>query len=41
MDFYASEENSGVFNPGQDYSGYEWLLGCDEEGNWEIVSWGL
>ena len=39
-DFHTAKEDSGVFNPDQDYTGYSWWLGCDEEGSWEIVSYG-
>jgi D-alanyl-D-alanine carboxypeptidase len=40
MNFHTPKENSGDLNPDQDYTDYQWLLGCDEEGSWEIVSWG-
>ena len=39
-DFHTPKENSGSFNPDQDYKDYQWWLGCDEEGSWEIVSYG-
>ena len=25
-------------DPDQDYKDYQWWLGCDEEGSWEVVS---
>ena len=39
-DFHTPKENSGSFNPDQDYKDYQWLLGCDKDGSWEIVSFG-
>ena len=40
MNFHSPRENSGALNPDADYKDYQWYLGCDEEGSWEIVSFG-
>ena len=40
MDFHTPKENSGAFNPDSDYKDYQYWLGCDEEGSWEIVTFG-
>lgn len=40
MDFHSPKENSGSFNPDQEYTEYSWWLGCDADGDWDIVSYG-
>jgi hypothetical protein len=40
MDFHSPKENSGSFDPDQEYTEYSWWLGCDTDGDWDIVSYG-
>ena len=40
MDFHSPKEDSGSLNPDQDYKDYQWWLGCDEEGSWQIAGFG-
>ena len=41
MDFHSPKNSEGTsYEPDQEYTDYQWWLGCDDEGSWEIVSYG-
>ena len=39
-DFHTPKSGYGSFEKDYDYLDYEWWLGCDEEGSWDIVQMG-
>ncbi len=39
-EFHVPEEGFGALEAGADYKDYQWWLGCDEKGDWDIVSFG-
>ena len=39
MDFHTPKENSGSFDPDHEYTDYQWWLGCDADGDWDIVDY--
>ena len=40
MDFHSPKVSENAFESDTEYRDYQWWLGCDQEGSWEIVSWG-
>ncbi len=40
MDFHTPKDNESTLEPDQEYTDYQWWLGCDEEGSWDAVSFG-
>lgn len=41
MDFHSPKNNdNSTLEKDQEYTDYQWWLGCDDEGSWEIVSSG-
>lgn len=40
MDFHSPKESDSTLEKDHEYTDYQWWLGCDEEGSWEIVSFG-
>lgn len=40
MGFHSPKENAGSYNPDYEYKDYQWWLGYDETGGWEIVDFG-
>ncbi|MBQ6502628.1 MAG: M15 family metallopeptidase [Flexilinea sp.] len=39
-DFHSPVEPVGAWNPDHEYKDYQWWLVQNEEGGWEILSWG-
>ena len=39
-DFHTPAEDSGAFNPDEDYTDYQWWLARTEGGSWELMTWG-
>lgn len=39
-DFHVSDNSKTTFNPGQDYTDYQWWLGYTEDGSWQLLTWG-
>lgn len=39
-DFHSPVEASGAWEPDQEYMDYQWWLGLNEDGSWEVVDWG-
>lgn len=39
-DFHSPVEQSGAWEPDQEYKDYQWWLGRTEDGGWEVVDWG-
>ena len=39
-DFHTADNATGSLEPGYDYKDYQWWLACDENGDWDIVSFG-
>ena len=39
-DFHSPVEESGAWEPDQEYKDYQWWLGLTEDGSWEVVDWG-
>ena len=39
-DFHSPKEGGGAWNPDAEYKDWQWWLGCTEDGDWELVSWG-
>ena len=40
MDFHTAEDIEGAWEPGYDYTDYQWWLARSEESDWEIITWG-
>ena len=41
MDFHSPKNNEGsALESDHEYTDFQWWLGCDEEGSWEVVSFG-
>ena len=40
MDFHSPKVSENAFESDTEYRDYQWWLGCDQDGSWEIVSWG-
>lgn len=39
-DFHTSPYAEGAWEPDEEYTDYQWWLGKNENGGWEVVSWG-
>ncbi len=39
-DFHVTEDAKTTFNPGQDYTDYQWWLARTEDGGWQLLTWG-
>ena len=39
-DFHSPIENSGAWNPDQEYTGWQWWLARAEGGQWKLMTWG-
>ena len=39
-DFHSPLEQSGAWQPDQEYTNWQWWLGAAEDGDWELVTWG-
>ena len=40
MDFHSPKEWGGAWEPDHEYEDYQWWLAADEDGSWDIVTWG-
>jgi D-alanyl-D-alanine carboxypeptidase len=39
-DFHSPVEESGAWEPDQEYKDYQWWLARTDDGGWEVVDWG-
>ncbi|MDO4555033.1 MAG: hypothetical protein Q4B70_07820 [Lachnospiraceae bacterium] len=39
-EFHSPKEDSGAWNPDEEYTGYEWWLARTDGGEWNLVAWG-
>ena len=40
MDFHTAPDIAGAWEPDHEYEDYQWWLARNEDGDWDIVSWG-
>lgn len=38
--FHTDADILGAWEPDQEYTDYQWWLGFNAKGEWEIVDWG-
>ena len=39
-DFHSPKEDGGVWNPNEEYTGWQGRLARSENGVWELLTWG-
>ena len=39
-DFHSPVEGSGAWSADTEYTGWQWWLGREDGGSWELLSWG-
>lgn len=39
-DFHSPKQDAGVWNPDQEYTGWQWWLARSEGGKWQLLTWG-
>ena len=40
MDFHSPKEQIGAWEADHEYKDYQWWLAADQDGSWDIVTWG-
>ena len=39
-EFHSPKDQFGAWEPDQEYTGWQWWLGAEADGDWELVTWG-